>query len=195
MLRNGFPDLPGPLCQIHIDASGKAWLIGWGRANHAGTGDPAVLAKVIAETYTGILTPHFHEGSKGGADGNGYFYGIEIGYSGEHGMTVNQYRTLLRICAAICKYHGWSEKSVIGHGEWSDWKWDPGYAKSKMMDMAAVRDDVKNVIGGKDKDGDGEVDKPAPSKPAPAPVVKPVTVTVKKGDTIVFPGGGKVVVQ
>lgn len=193
-LRNGSADLPGPLCQIHIDPTGKAWLIGWGRANHAGGGDPAVLQHVIKENYTGVLKPTFHDGEKGATDGNGYFYGIEIGYSGSHGMTPNQYRTLLRICAAICKAHGWTAKSVIGHGEWSDWKWDPGYAKDRMMDMSRVRSDIQDVISGADKDADGEPDAKAPSVPAPSPA-KPNTYTVKKGDTIVFPGGGKVVVQ
>lgn len=196
-LRTGSSELPGPLCQIHIDRSGKAWLIGWGRANHAGGGDPAVLEKVISEEYTGVLKPKFHEGEAGAYDGNGRFYGIEIAYSGTHGMSANQYRTLLRICAAICKEHGWTAKSVIGHGEWSDWKWDPGYAKSTMMDMAAVRSDIQNVMTGKDEDANGEVDSaekpPAPPAPKPVPTVK--TVTVNKGDTVVFPGGGKVVVQ
>lgn len=178
-LRNGSTDLPGPLCQIHIDSTGKAWGIGWGRANHAGGGDPAILRHVIAEDYKTLPKPTFHDGEKGATDGNGYFYGIEIGYSGSHGMTANQYRTLLRICAAICKEHRWSEKSIIGHGEWSDWKWDPGYSQGQMMDMNRVREDIKNVIN--------------PPKATPKPAAK--TVTVNKGDTIVFPGGVKVVVQ
>lgn len=193
LLRNGRDKLPGPLTQIHIDGHGKAWLIGWGRANHMGGGDPAVLQKVTSENYTGVLKPNFGEGDPGAADGNGHFYGIEIGYSGSHGMTANQYRTLLRICAVICRAHGWSAKSVIGHGEWSNDKWDPGYSRGKMMNMAAVRYDVQNVIDGKDKNADGEPDT-APV-PTPKPVPKNKTYTVKKGDTIVFPGGGKVVVQ
>lgn len=178
-LRDGDSKLPGPLCQIHIDSLGKAWGIGWGRANHAGGGDPKILQLVISEDYVSLPKPTFHDGEKGATDGNGYFYGIEIGYSGNHGMTPNQYRTLIKICAQICKEHKWTHKSVIGHGEWSDWKWDPGYAPSTMMDMNRVREDIRVAI--------------TPPKTATKPAVK--TVVVNKGDTIVFPGGGKVVVQ
>jgi hypothetical protein len=139
-LYNGLADLPGPLCQFSIGLDGTVYLVGWGRANHAGGGDAAVLQHVIDEDYTGQLKPT--RGNRDGVDGNAHFYGVEIQYSGSKPMADAQYKTALRLSAAICDFHGWTEKSVIAHGEWSSDKWDPGYAPSKIMAMPGVRADV-----------------------------------------------------
>lgn len=192
-LWNGTSALPGPLCQFHIDSHGMVWLMGWGRANHAGGGDPAVLAHVVAEDYSGVLKPHYGEGDSGAVDGNARFYGVEIGYSGSHGMSAAQYSTALKLSAAILDFHKWSAKSVIGHGEWSDKKWDPGYAPGKMMDMNAVRNDVADVLSHKDRNADGDTTDPgesnAPKTPNPPSIPTPPnsgskTYEVKSGDVI-----------
>ena len=143
-LYNGLSDLPGPLCHFSIGLDGTVYLVGWGRANHAGGGDPAVLQHVIAEDYTGQLHPT--KGNLTGVDGNAHFYGVEIQYSGSHTMSTAQYATARRLSAAILDFHGWSEKSVIAHGEWSSDKWDPGYAPGKIMNMVAVRTDVAATL-------------------------------------------------
>lgn len=187
-LWDGSAKLPGPLCQFHIDGKGHLWLIGWGRTNHAGGGDPAVLAKVISEEYTGILKPHYGEGDPGAVDGNARFYGVEIGYSGSHGMTAAQYSTALKLSAAICDFHKWSQRSVIGHGEWSSEKWDPGYAATKMMDMNAVRNDIMDVLSRSDKNADGDTTdagEPNAPKTVPTPPASTSkTYDVKSGDVI-----------
>ena len=100
-------------------------------------------------------------------------------------MTASQYTSALKISAAILDAHKWTHKSVIAHGEWSSDKWDPGYASGKMMDMNAVRNDIADML----KKGPAGATAPTPPKPAAK------TYTVKSGDTIVFPGGGKVVVK
>lgn len=195
-LSKGHSNLPGPLCHFGVAPDGMVYLVGWGRTNHAGGGDPKVLAKVVSEEYAGNLKPT--KGNKDGVDGNAHFYGMEIMYSGSHGMTASQYSTALKLSAAICEYHGWSQRSVIGHGEWSADKWDPGYAPSRMIDMNAVRNDVMYVLAHKDKNADGDtVDKGEPNAPtASVPPVSTVkSYTVKKGDTVTFPGGGKVTVN
>lgn len=166
-LHNGTTALPGPLCQFSIDPQGIVNMIGWGRANHAGGGDPAVLDHVIKEDYTGQLTTHKGEGDPGAYDGNDVFYGIEIVYSGSHGMSGLQYKALTRLCAAICAFHKWTEKSVIGHYEWNDQKWDPGYKPGTHMDMSVVRKDIGTQI----KAGANPVTTP---KPVPTP---PPTLT------------------
>lgn len=143
-LYNGLSDLPGPLCHFSIGKDGTVYLVGWGRANHAGGGDPAVLQHVINEDYTGQLHPT--RGNSNGVDGNAHFYGVEIQYSGGHQMADAQYAAARRLSAAILDFHGWSEKSVIAHGEWSSDKWDPGYAPGKIMAMPAVRADVKATL-------------------------------------------------
>src|SRR5712664_3018340 len=48
---NGRSDLPGPLAHAYIDKKGEVWLTSAGRANHAGGGDPQVLAAVAGENY------------------------------------------------------------------------------------------------------------------------------------------------
>jgi hypothetical protein len=152
-LYNGLADLPGPLCHFSIGADGTVYLVGWGRANHAGGGDPAVLAHVQAEDYAGQLQPT--KGNSTGVDGNAHFYGVEIQYSGSHEMTAAQYAAARRLSAAICDFHGWSERSVIAHGEWSSDKWDPGYAAGKIMAMPAVRVDVlATLTAGPDEEDD-----------------------------------------
>lgn len=153
-LYSGETKLPGPLCQYAILPTGMVVLVGHGRANHAGGGDPAVLQHVIKEDYTGQLTTRYGEGDEGAADGNDSFYGVEIVYSGNHGMSAAQYAALLKLAAGICDFHGWTEKSVIGHYEWNTYKWDPGYAPNKHMDMSAVRSDIGRLLkagpGGKE---------------------------------------------
>jgi hypothetical protein len=143
-LYNGLADLPGPLCQFSIGADGIVYLVGWGRANHAGGGDPAVLQHVINEDYSGQLKPT--RGNANGVDGNAHFYGVEIQYSGSKPMAAAQYAAARRLSAAILDFHGWTERSVIAHGEWSSDKWDPGYAPSKIMAMPGVRADVKATL-------------------------------------------------
>jgi hypothetical protein len=152
-LYNGLADLPGPLCQFSIGLDGIVYLVGWGRANHAGGGDPTILQHVIDENYTGQLKPT--KGNRDGVDGNAHFYGVEIQYSGSKPMADAQYKVALRLSAAICDFHGWTERSVIAHGEWSNDKWDPGYAPSKIMAMPGVRTDVKTTLtAGLDQEDD-----------------------------------------
>lgn len=143
-LFHGRPGLAGPLCHASIGVDGTVYLVGWGRTNHAGGGDPKVLQHVTAEDYTSQLHPT--KGDKDGIDGNAHFYGVEIQYSGSHDMTSDQYESAQRLSAAILDHHGWTEKSVIAHGEWSKDKWDPGHAPDKVMNMMNVRADVKAAI-------------------------------------------------
>lgn len=180
-LFKGYAGLPGPLCHIGIGPTGIVYLVGWGRANHAGGGDPVTLSKVIAESYTGTLKPT--KGNSNGVDGNARFYGMEIMYSGSHRMAASQYTSALKVSAAILDFHKWSAKSVIGHGEWSSDKWDPGMSPSKIMDMNAVRIDITAAM------------KPPVKPPITPPVSTTKAYTVKKGDTVTFPGGGKFTVN
>lgn len=143
---NGHSALPGPLCHGVIDKAGTVHLVGNGRANHAGGGDPAVLQRVIAEDYGDRPpAPHEHEGSAGSVDGNARFYGFEcvnLG-DGEDPWPAAQLEAIERVSAAICRAHGWTARSVIGHLEWSDWKVDP-----RGFTMPALRDRVAARLGG-----------------------------------------------
>ncbi|MEU5531860.1 peptidoglycan recognition family protein [Streptomyces sp. NPDC020362] len=162
---DGHPGLPGPLCHGVIDKKGEVWLVGNGRANHAGGGDPKVLAAVVAEDYGAKPPPtHEHEGSSGAVDGNAHFYGFECVNLGDgtDPWPAVQVNSMVKAAAALCRVHQWSAKSVVGHLEWSDQKSDPKGAPVAMPD---VRAKVAACLTGKP----GALPVPAPSKRALAP--------------------------
>ncbi|NUH35254.1 N-acetylmuramoyl-L-alanine amidase [Streptomyces samsunensis] len=141
LCRNGYTDLPGPLCHGVIDKDGVVHLVGYGRANHAGGGDPTVLARVVAEDY-GTRPPKPTRGNLNGVDSNRHFYGFEcinLG-NGKDPWTEAQLEAIERVGAAICRAHKWGAKSVIGHLEWSQDKIDPkGFGMPGMRDRIAAR--------------------------------------------------------
>lgn len=127
---DGRPDLPGPLCHGVIAKDGTVYMVGNGRANHAGSGDDDVLAAVIAERA--LPAPN-----ENNTDGNIHFYGFEcvnLG-DGEDPWPTAQLDAIERASAAVCRAHGWHGASVIGHKEWTNTKIDPrGFT---MADMRA----------------------------------------------------------
>lgn len=186
ILYNGLADLPGPLCQGAIHKDGTVETIGWGRANHAGGGDPDVLAAVKAERYPLPKTGE-HQGSSGAVDGNPHFVGYECINKGDgkDPWPPIQLEAIARACAAVCRLYGWSVNSVIRHMDWSDWKPDP-----KGVDWGKMRARIEAILAGKpnatpmsnwaDGDADG-----SPSQP------KPPTTTPSKPDSNAFPGADK----
>ncbi|MFB7454704.1 peptidoglycan-binding protein [Streptomyces sp. NPDC056194] len=143
MCFDGYEGLPGPLCHGVIAKDGSVHLVGNGRANHAGGGDPSVLQAVISETYGDRPpTPREHQGSAGAVDGNSRFYGFECVNLGDgtDPWPPAQLDAIERVSAALCRAHGWGARSVIGHKEWSDWKDDPrGFAMPTMRDRVQAR--------------------------------------------------------
>ncbi|WP_079027507.1 peptidoglycan recognition protein family protein [Streptomyces rimosus] len=139
--RDGYTSLPGPLCHGVIDKTGVVHLVGYGRANHAGGGDPAVLQQVIDESY-GTAPSRPTKGNTNGVDGNHAFYGFEcinLG-DGKDPWPAAQLDAIERVSAAICRAHSWSAKSVIGHLEWSADKVDPkGFTMPDMRARIAKR--------------------------------------------------------
>lgn len=128
LCRTGHSSLPGPLCHGVITKDGVVHVVSIGRANHAGGGDPNVLQAVIDERYTTRPpVPRMHDGSAGAVDGNAHFYGYECENEGdgEDPWPDVQVEAIVRVSAAHCRFHRWTEKSTIGHSEWSDWKTDP----------------------------------------------------------------------
>ncbi|MFF3827050.1 peptidoglycan-binding protein [Streptomyces griseus] len=143
LCRGGHASLPGPLCQGVIDKAGTVHLISAGRANHAGGGDPDVLRRVVAEDYGDRPpAPRAHDGSAGAVDGNARFYGFEcvnLG-DGRDPWPAVQLDAIERASAAICRAHGWSARSVIGHAEWSAAKVDPrGFTMPSMRARVGSR--------------------------------------------------------
>ncbi|MFF6985585.1 peptidoglycan-binding protein [Streptomyces sp. NPDC010273] len=133
---NGDSELPGPLCHGVIAKDGTVYLVGNGRANHAGSGDGDVLAAVIAEKAT-LPAP-----KKNDTDGNVHFYGFEcvnLG-DGKDPWPAVQLEAMVRASTALCRAHGWSARSVIGHKEWTNTKIDPkGFTMGDFRSRVATR--------------------------------------------------------
>ncbi|MBQ0986072.1 N-acetylmuramoyl-L-alanine amidase [Streptomyces sp. F63] len=131
----GHSSLPGPLCHGVIDKSGVVHLVGNGRANHAGLGDGDVLRAVMNET----APPRDNEAD---TDGNRRFYGFEcvnLG-DGRDPWPKAQKLAIEKVSAAICRAHGWNQRSVIGHLEWQPGKVDPrGFSMNTLRDRIARR--------------------------------------------------------
>ncbi|WP_416976731.1 N-acetylmuramoyl-L-alanine amidase [Streptomyces sp. T028] len=179
---NGSSDLPGPLCHGVIDKKGHVWLVGNGRANHAGGGDPKVLAAVVAENYGDRPpTTREHQGSSGAVDGNSHFYGFEcvnLG-DGKDPWPDAQVQAMVKASAAICRAHKWTAKSVIGHLEWSDWKSDP---RGAAVAMPILRTYIKTCLAA--KAGAWTLKPPATPAPKPPTVEERLTALEKRVATL-----------
>ncbi|MEL7994321.1 peptidoglycan recognition family protein [Streptomyces albidoflavus] len=157
--RNGYSGLPGPLCHGVITKDGRVHLVGYGRANHAGSGDDDVLAAVIAEKKL----PAANEAN---TDGNARFYGFEcenLG-DGKDPWANAQLDAIERVSAAICRVHGWDAASVIGHLEWQPGKVDP-----RGFTMASMRDRIERRLSAPP----GKT--PAPTTPDKEPTLADMT--------------------
>ncbi|MER7399032.1 peptidoglycan recognition family protein [Streptomyces sp. NPDC000151] len=170
LCRDGRPGLPGPLCHAVIDKRGVVWLVGWGRTNHAGLGDPDVLGAVVCEQPL----PADDEAT---VDGNPCFYGFECVNLGDgyDPWPAAQVDAMVRASAALLKAHGWGldgDTSLIGHKEWQPGKPDP-----RGLDMRELRRRVAAMIrgaaappappshGGGGGGGGGAPPPPPPSRP------------------------------
>ncbi|MER6548317.1 N-acetylmuramoyl-L-alanine amidase [Streptomyces sp. NPDC001250] len=147
----GYEGLPGPLCHGVIAKDGTVYLVGYGRANHAGRGDGDVLRAVVAER----ALPKANEAD---TDGNTHFYGFEcenLG-NGSDPWPPAQLDAIERAAAALCRAHGWSAASVIGHLEWQPGKIDPkGFTMGWLRELVAARLKSKPSAGSSDGDWKG----------------------------------------
>ncbi|MEV8552553.1 N-acetylmuramoyl-L-alanine amidase [Streptomyces glaucescens] len=175
LCRKGHLSLPGPLCHGVIAKDGTVYLVGYGRANHAGSGDDDVLRAVIAERPL----PADNEAN---TDGNRHFYGFEcenLG-DGKDPWPAAQVEAVVRASAAICRAHGWGtdgNTSVIGHSEWQPGKVDPRGPGITMPDVRArVAERLKHPAS-----WSPSAPKPPTTKPpAPTPTVEQRLAALEK---------------
>jgi hypothetical protein len=155
--RAGHSALPGPLCHGVITKDGTVHLVGYGRANHAGLGDPDVLAAVIAEKPVPV-------DDEATVDGNRHFYGFECENLGDgvDPWPAAQLDAIERAAAALCRAHGWGAESVIRHLDWQPGKVDP---RGPGMDWAAMRARIAKRLDA------------APPKSTPAPSTPVVSLS------------------
>ena len=168
---NGTSSLPGPLCHAYAPKNGTVVMIGHGRANHAGMFTQNAHDAVVAESKV-----HPRPSGPETVDGNRHYYGIEVENlgDGKDYYPDKQYEATVKWAAAICRFHGWSADSVIGHKEGTTRKIDPrgpvGSPNGPNFDMDRFRRDVQERL-------DGKAEKPEP-------VVSSDTHKVVKGDTL-----------
>ena len=157
--RDGHASLPGPLCHGVIAKDGIIHLVGYGRANHAGLGDPDVLRAVINEQ----APPTDNEAT---VDGNRHFYGFECENLGDghDPWPDEQIDAIVKAITALCRHHKWGPRSALRHLDWQPGKVDP---RGPGMDWNHILTKVAARLG-----------QTAPSKPAPTPA-KP-TVDLSK---------------
>ena len=138
LFQTGRSDLSAPLCNASTARNGNLAIGATRRANHAGKGAANVISAVRSSTapFSGELKP-----GSDSVDGNSLFYGNEVMYGGTSAMSPAQYNTVVRWCAAICDFHGWSAQRIIGHREWTRRKPDPGHTN-----MGQLRTDVQNLL-------------------------------------------------
>lgn len=163
--------LNGPLCNASPRENGHMALISAGRANHAGMGSSAVLARIRKD-----LAPLGNAADLGLHDdmvGNGHFYGWEVDNDGAgQPYPPAQIDTTIRICAALCRHHNWTANRVIGHKEWTRRKVDWSLPMPTLRTAVAHRLKHARLINGVYVMTDAPA-KPA-IKPAPAPPPAPV---------------------
>ncbi|MBK3625910.1 N-acetylmuramoyl-L-alanine amidase [Streptomyces sp. MBT49] len=163
--RDGYAGLPGPLCHGVIDKTGTVHLVGWGRTNHAGKGDGDVLQAVIDERA--LPAPNDMD-----TDGNAHFYGFEcinLG-DGQDPWPAAQLEAMVRAVAALCRAHGWSAASVIGHKEWTNTKNDPrGFTMADFR--AAVAERLARPAGSGTPAPDPAPTTPSQEADVPAPMM------------------------
>ncbi|MGK5496404.1 peptidoglycan-binding protein [Streptomyces sp. URMC 125] len=160
---NGTSTLPGPLCHSHLAKDGTVTMIGNGRANHAGTFALNAFNAMLNE-----WSNHPYPDRAEPIDANARTYGIEVENlgDGEDYYPHVQYDAAVRWAAAICRFHGWTADSVIGHKEGTRRKIDPrgpvGSSNGPQWDMDQFRRDVQKRLDGKASDG-GKVEAPKES--------------------------------
>ncbi len=139
IVRDGYSSLPGPLCHGMIAKDGRVHLVGYGRANHAGLGDPDVLAAVIAERRPPV-------DDEATVDGNRCFYGFECENLGDNvdPWPAAQIDAIVRVIAALCRHHGWGARSALRHLDWQPGKVDP---RGPGMDWEQILDRVTKRLG------------------------------------------------
>lgn len=144
---NGTSSLPGPLCHTHLAKDGTATMTSAGRANHAGTFAANAHNAVVNESAN-----HPRPDVSEPVDGNAHYYGIEIENlgNGTDPYPRVQYDAAVRWTAAICRAHGWTANSVIGHKEGTRRKIDPRgpVQGGGQFDMDTFRRDVDARLKG-----------------------------------------------
>lgn len=125
IIRDGRPDLPGPLSQLGLGRDGTYYVVAAGRSNHAGPG------KWLEFT-----------------SGNSDFIGIEAentGRTNDFPWPAVQVDAYQRGVAAILKHVGRGVECCAGHREWA---LPQGRKPDPTLDMDGFRSSVSSIMDG-----------------------------------------------
>ncbi len=173
-IRNGRPDLPGPLAQLHIAPDGIVTIVAVGPCNHAGRG-----------SWAGLPTDN----------ANGLTIGIECAYPRDTTLNENtihrepwpdaQIIAMRDTGAAITAHLGVDASHNISHAQWATqgpagWrqgKWDPGN-----LDMDWFRGEITKAMNGEFNTTPTTPEVPVnPPTPNPYAIPKPATENTQIG--------------
>ena len=157
-IRDGRPDLSGPLSQLHISRDGVVTVVAVGVAWHAGTGSlPWVPANM----------------------GNWHLIGIECEWPYRGGISERnqhderwrdpQIIAMRNVGAALCRRLGFGADRITTHKEYAgraQGKWDPGN-----LDPDWLRAEIAKDLSGFAFPGEGAPDYTPAPVPAPVPPV------------------------
>lgn len=142
VLRDGRPDLDGPLCNFQNKFNGVVRVIAAHPANHAGAGAGRWMGPL---PRTRLFNPRV--------------VGMENDYAGNTPMSPEQYRTSKVYAVAIKRRYGSIERCRL-HAETSEeGKWDAGYKPGTPIDAAAFRRDALALEGQEEDDMFTEADR------------------------------------
>lgn len=150
-IRNGRPELKGPLSNLHIAPDGTVTIVAVGVCWHAGNGSYPWLPTNAANQHMIGIECAWPTVTNGKYDPNEKWPDAQI-------------IAMRDTCAALALKLGHPATRVIGHKEWAgaaQGKWDPGN-----LDMSWFRGEVA-------KDMRGEFDKTSPAPTQPGPVLPP----------------------
>ena len=160
-IRNGRPDLAGPLAQLHIAQDGTVTIVAVGPCNHAGAGSWAGLPTDNANSLT---------------------IGVECAWPRDTSITENtqtrepwpdaQIIAMRDTAAALTAYLGVDASHNISHEEWAKYgpagvrqgKWDPGN-----LDMNWFRGEITKAMN-------GEFNPPTTTPEVPVPTPNPYAI-------------------
>ncbi|MDP4299008.1 peptidoglycan recognition protein family protein [Leptothrix discophora] len=126
-LVKGRSDLPGPLAQLGLGRDGTCYLVGAGRANHAGKG-----------SWRGVES------------GNASFIGIEVENTGTPAdlpWPAVQRDALVRAAATLLQHLGQGPEWLVGHKEYA---LPAGRKPDPLIDMDHLREDVAACMNRRD---------------------------------------------
>lgn len=125
VLKNGRPDLRGPLCNLGLGRDGTYYVVAAGRANHAGAGQ-----------WAGLTT------------GNSSFIGIEAEHSGDPNdpWPADQMEAYRRGVAALLRHVGADAQMCVAHKEYAT---PVGRKIDPTFEMLPFRIAVADYLAGK----------------------------------------------